>query len=105
MQTIRVAQNDVYNISYTLTNPTINLWTAATPATPSVDLDIIDIDTKEVLTTIPCTVTAPTTGVIRFSTEDFASLDKKMYLAQFRIMIGTTLQSIPKDSEQAVWVY
>lgn len=102
MQTIRVALNDVYNYSYTLTSPTINL--SALSPTPTVEVDVIDVETGVVKTTIPCTVVAPTSGVVSFSLEDATGL-RSMNRLIFHVYSGQNVQTIPAAGEQGLWVY
>lgn len=101
MQTLRVAYGDAATVSYTLTNPTINL--SGSP-TPTIEVDVVDVETGAVRTTIPCTILNAAAGSIYFSLED-ASNVRSMNTMLFRVTIGTELKTIPANSEQGLWVY
>jgi hypothetical protein len=102
LQTIRVAYGDINTINYTLTSPTINLYLLS--PTPTVEVDVIDMIDGTVRATIPCTVVAPTSGIVSFNMEDATGL-RSMNKLLFRITAGQNLQTIPTASEQGLWVY
>ena len=83
LSTIRVCVGDTFTQYYTLVSPSgvaVNL-TSATP-----EVDVINVDTGEVVTTIECAVVAPTTtGVVSFSVEDATGV-AGMYTLRFRVI-------------------
>lgn len=82
LSTIRVNVGDTFTQYYTLVSPSgavVNL-TSATP-----EVDVIDVGTGDILTTIECACVSPTTtGVLSFSVEDATSVPG-MYILRFRV--------------------
>lgn len=102
MSTIRCSVGDTFTQYYTLVSPSgaaVNL----TSATPYVD--VINVDTGEVFTSIDCACVAPTTtGVVSFSVED-AATTQGMYVLKFRVTdVSGLVTTYPVNSDQGFLV-
>ena len=102
VMTIRVALGDTSVQRYTLVSPSGGMvdLTAAT-----VEVDVVNIDTAETITTIECACVPPTTtGVVSFPVED-ATGEKRMSLLFFKVLQDGAITTYPVYGEQGFLVY
>lgn len=102
MNTIRVNVGDTFNQYYTLLSPS---GAIANLTSATIGVDVVNVDTGEVVTSIDCAVVAPTSnGVVSFSVEDATSV-AGMYILKFRVtdVLGL-MKTYPVNTDQGFLV-
>jgi hypothetical protein len=101
MITIRVAKDDVYVGSYTLTE-----WLGSMSApTPTIECDVIDIDTGNIIDTVTCTITDASLKIVSYTIDETVTGVQRMCKLLFRVTSPTARMTLPSAGEQGFWVY
>jgi hypothetical protein len=105
MQTIRVAQNDIYTGSYVLKDAAgvpLDL-SAATPH--GVTLYVTKVDDGSAIGDVECLVTTSASGLVKYTIDDSITANKVMGLMTFVVTTTTNTLTAPGGQEQGLWVY
>ena len=102
LSTIRVNVGDTFLQYYTLISPS---GVVVDLASATIGVDVYDVSTGELFTSIDCAVVAPTSaGVVSFSVED-AATTQGMYILKFRVTdILGLMKTYPVNTDQGFLV-